>query len=113
MTDDAAETHTYDVHMAILPGALGWASTQGPASTANHHDATYTAYDRRYLLDLHPQPANSDGGPRVGLRPGPRPGSALAAPRAVLRPPGGPPPEGVDNVAGGKAMTTTSSVYDR
>ena len=36
MTDDAAEAHTYDVHVAILPGALGWASTQGPASTAAH-----------------------------------------------------------------------------
>ena len=36
MTDDAAEAHTYDVHVAILPGALGWASAQGPASTAAH-----------------------------------------------------------------------------
>ena len=36
MTDDAAGTHSYDVHMAIVPGALGWASTQGPASTVAH-----------------------------------------------------------------------------
>ena len=36
MTDDAAEAHTYDVHVAILPGALGWASSQGPAPIAAH-----------------------------------------------------------------------------
>ena len=45
MTDDAADTHTYDVHMAVLPGALGWASTRGPTSTATHRNATCTAYD--------------------------------------------------------------------
>ena len=32
MTDDPAEAHTYDMHVAILPRALGWASTQSPAS---------------------------------------------------------------------------------
>ena len=36
MTDDAAEAHTYDMHIAILPGALGWASTRSPALTAAH-----------------------------------------------------------------------------
>ena len=109
MTDDAADTHTYDVHMADLPGALGWASTRGPASTATHRIATCTANDRRCLRDLRhglPIPMGALGWASAQ-------GPALAAPRAVQRPLGGPPPEGVDNFTGGRAMTTASPVYDR
>ena len=31
MTGYAAEAHPYDVHLATLPRALGWASAQGTA----------------------------------------------------------------------------------
>ena len=36
MTGYAAEAHPYDVHLATLPRALGWASAQGPASEEAH-----------------------------------------------------------------------------
>ena len=109
MTDDAADTHTYDVHMAVLPGALGRASTRGPTSTATHCIATCTANDRRCLRDLH----HGLPIPMGALWWASAQGPALAAPRAVLRPPGAAPPEGLDNFAGGRAMTTASPVYDR
>ena len=108
MTDDAADTHTYDVHMAVLPGALGWASTRGPASTATHRNATCTANDGRCRRDLHhglPIPMGALGWASAQ-------GPALAAPRAVLRPPGGPLPEDVANVTKGWTTAITYSVCD-
>ena len=109
MTDDAADTHTYDVHMAVLPGALGWASNRGPTGTATHRNATCTANDRRCRRDLH----HGLLIPMGALGSASAEGPALAAPCAVLRPPGGPLPEGVDNFTGGRAMMTASPVCDR
>ena len=95
--------------MAVLPGARGWASSRGPTLTATHRNATCIANDRRCRRDLRhglPIPMGALGWASAQ-------GPALAALHAVLRPPGGPPPEGVDNFTGGRAMTTASPVYDR